>query len=75
MLLSKVSTTGRTAHVEYPVRPFGQIPDTLKPCRDQVEFVPADDRMYSLKMAVRVASTTKHAAVVLQGRVSFFVWY
>lgn len=36
----------------------------------QVEFVPTDDRVYSVKMAVRVASTTKHASVVLQGRVS-----
>ncbi|CAM9769679.1 unnamed protein product, partial [Sphacelaria rigidula] len=34
----------------------------------QVEFVPTDDRMYSVKMGVRVASTSKHASVVLQGR-------
>lgn len=40
-----------------------------RPCV-QVEFIPTDDRVYSLKMAVRVASTTKHASVVLQGRVS-----
>ena len=43
---------------------------SLYVCRSQVEFVPTDDRVYSLKMAVRIASTTKHASVVLQGRVS-----
>lgn len=36
----------------------------------QVEFVPTDDRAYSVKMGVRVASTTKLASMVLQGRVS-----
>ncbi|CAM9404233.1 unnamed protein product, partial [Laminaria digitata] len=33
----------------------------------QVEFVPTDDRPVSLKMGVRVASTSKTASVVLQG--------